>query len=65
MRFLTVSAALCAVSGVVQAAAVEKRDLLQDLQNQAMSNLEEAEENGTLQKRGGCSLFNAAVRKDW
>lgn len=67
MRLSTLSAALVAVTGVVQAVAVEKRDLLADLQSQALGNLEEAEAeaNATVAKRNGCSIFNARVRKDW
>ena len=52
------------MAGAVHAAALQPRDLLQNLQDQASLNFKEAETNGTI-ARGSCSLENAAVRKDW
>ncbi|KAJ4364847.1 hypothetical protein N0V95_000596 [Ascochyta clinopodiicola] len=65
MRVFGLPTAVLALAGVVQSAAVEKRDLLADLQEQTMKNLKAAEANGTLEKRGSCNIFNAAVRRDW
>ncbi|KAI4626617.1 hypothetical protein J4E83_003769 [Alternaria metachromatica] len=65
MRLSGLPTALLAFAGAAQSLAVEKRDLLSDLQNQALENLKAAEKNGTLEKRGSCSIFNASVRKDW
>jgi tyrosinase len=65
MRFSALPAAILALASVVQSAAVEKRDLLQDLQDQAIAALKEAESNGTLEKRGSCTIANAAIRRDW
>jgi tyrosinase len=65
MRFCSLPTAVLAFAGAVQSPAVEKRDLLSDLQNQALENLKAAEKNGTLEKSGGCSILTATVRKDW
>jgi tyrosinase len=65
MRLSGFPAAVLALAGVVQSAAIEKRDLLSDLQNQAIENLKAAEANGTLTKRGDCKISNASVRRDW
>lgn len=65
MRFSVLPTAVLALSGLAQSAAVQKRDLLQDLQNQAIEALKEVESNGTVSKRAECSIFNASVRKDW
>jgi tyrosinase len=65
MRLFGFPTAVLALAGAVQSAAVEKRDLLADLQDQTMENLKAAEANGTLEKRGSCNIFNAAVRRDW
>jgi tyrosinase len=59
-----ISAAVLALSGITQAAVLQPRDLLQDLQNQALQNLKEAELSGILAKRS-CSLSNAGIRQDW
>jgi tyrosinase len=64
MHLPSLSAVVLALAGTIQAAALQPRDLLQDLQDQAMKNLEEAEANGTLEKRS-CTLKNAGVRQDW
>ena len=64
MHLSGVSSAVLALAGVAHAAALQPRDLLQDLQDQALRNFKEAEANGTIAK-GSCSLENAAVRKDW
>ena len=65
MRFSALPAAILALTSVVQSAAVEKRDLLQDLQDQAIAALKEAECNGTLEERRSCTIANAAIRRDW
>jgi tyrosinase len=65
MRLFGFPTAVLALAGVVQSAAVEKRDLLTYLQAQTMENLKAAEANGTLEKRGSCNIFHAAVRRDW
>jgi tyrosinase len=65
MRFSCLPTTVLAFAGAVQSLAVEKRDLLSDLQNQALENLKAAEKNGTLEKRAGCSILTATVRKDW
>jgi hypothetical protein len=65
MRLFGFPAAVLALAGAVQSVALEKLDLLTDLQEQVMENLKAAEANGTLEKRGPCNIFNAAVRRDW
>lgn len=65
MRFFGVPTAVLALAGVVQSAALQPRDLLQDLQDQAIAALKEAEANGTVGKRSSCSVFNAPARKNW
>lgn len=56
-------------ASAVQGIALEKRDLLNDLQAKAFENLksveQEQQDGNPLEKRRGCSIFNAAVRKDW
>lgn len=64
MRLFGIPIALTALAAVVQSAALEKRDLLQDLQDQAIEALKAAESNGIITKRAECSIFNAGVRKD-
>ncbi|KAH8195633.1 hypothetical protein TruAng_010190 [Truncatella angustata] len=54
---------LCAASTVVSANPVQKRDVLQDMQNQAIANLQNVTDEG-LAKRS-CSIFNAKVRREW
>jgi tyrosinase len=65
MRFRDFPTAVLALAGTVQSLVIEKRDLLSDLQNRALENLKAAEKNGTLERRGECSIFTATVRKDW
>lgn len=65
MRIFGFPTVILVLAGVAQAAAVEKRDLLTDLQDQTMENLKAAEANGTLERRGSCNILNAAVRRDW
>jgi tyrosinase len=65
MLLFGIPTAVLALVGVVQSAALQPRDLLQDLQDQAIAALKEAEANGTLGKRSSCSIFNAPVRKNW
>lgn len=67
MRLLQPVAVL-ALASAVAAAAVEKRDLIQDLQTQAFEALREAEASGApVAARGSskCSIRNADVRRDW
>jgi tyrosinase len=64
MYFPSISAAVLALASIAQAAVLQPRDLLQDLQNQALQTLKEAESNGTLTKRS-CSLSSAGIRRDW
>ncbi|KAF6806752.1 FAD binding domain containing protein [Colletotrichum sojae] len=52
--------ALCALLAL----AIEG-DELSEIQAQAIEALQAAEGDDTLDKRGGCTLFNARVRKDW
>jgi tyrosinase len=64
MHLASFSSAVLALTSTVYAAALQPRDLLQDLQDQALQNLKEAEANGTVAK-GNCSLANATIRQDW
>jgi len=64
MRLFALPVAVWALTSVVQSAALQPRNLLDDLQKQAMEALKEAESNGTLAKKS-CSLSNASVRRDW
>jgi hypothetical protein len=65
MRFFGASTVVLACASVVQSAAVRPRDLLDDLQKQATEALKQVESEGSLEKRGGCSIFNAHIRRDW
>ena len=65
MRLVSLPTAILALASIAQSAVIEKRDLLADLQSQAIENLKEAEKNGALQKRGSCTIANASVRRDW
>lgn len=38
---------------------------LSAVQAQALEALRAAENDGALDRRGGCNLFNARVRRDW
>jgi tyrosinase len=58
-----VTCGLYLVSGLASASPVEKRDVLDDLQNQAIAALQNATDNGLAKK--SCSIFNAKVRKEW
>jgi len=64
MRFHDLPTAFLALAGVVQSAALDKRDLLQDLQDQAIEALKGQESSGAVVRRS-CSLSSASVRKDW
>ncbi|KAF2743180.1 Di-copper centre-containing protein [Sporormia fimetaria CBS 119925] len=64
MYIHSISAAALALVSLTQAAALQARDLLQDLQDQALQNLQDAESNSAVTKRS-CSVFNAEVRRDW
>ncbi|OLN87556.1 Grixazone synthase 1 [Colletotrichum chlorophyti] len=59
-----VAAAAGLLSAPVLASPIEPRDVLADLQEQAMAALRDAE-SGSVSKRGSCNLFNARVRRDW
>ncbi|EUC29314.1 hypothetical protein COCCADRAFT_40308 [Bipolaris zeicola 26-R-13] len=65
MRFLGFPTAVLALASVVESAALQRRDVIQDLQNQAIAALKEAETNGSLERRSSCSVFNAPVRRNW
>lgn len=65
MRTSTLLTAGVALIGIGQSAAVEKRDLLQDLQARAIEALKAAESKNIGTKRADCTLDNASVRKDW
>jgi tyrosinase len=65
MRFCSLPAAILALASLVESAALQPRDLLQDLQDQALAVLKEAETNGTLERRANCNIFNAPVRRNW
>lgn len=65
MRFLGFPTAVLALASVVESAALQRRDVIQDLQDQAIAALKEAETNGTLGRRSSCSIFNAPVRRNW
>ncbi|KAI1849818.1 hypothetical protein JX265_012284 [Neoarthrinium moseri] len=54
---------LCATSALVSATPLQTRDVLEDLQNQALAALRDATDNGLAKK--SCSIFNAKIRKDW
>jgi tyrosinase len=60
MWFSHVSVAILAVAGVAQSAALQKRDLLKDLQDQAIDALKKAQSEGA-----SCNLSNASVRRNW
>ncbi|KAH7067656.1 hypothetical protein BKA63DRAFT_479709 [Paraphoma chrysanthemicola] len=64
MRFLVLSTQLLAAINTACCATLQQRDLLQDLQNQAIEALKAAESNGTLDRRS-CGIANASVRRDW
>lgn len=63
MRLPNCSIAVLALASVAQAAVLQKCDLLQDLQSQAIQNLKEAESNGGSTK--SCTVENATKRQDW
>jgi tyrosinase len=65
MWLSALSTTFFALTCVIQSIALETRDLLQDLQDQALQALAEAESNGTIAKRAGCSILSAAIRKGW
>jgi hypothetical protein len=65
MWLLSLPTAFFALTSVVYCAALEKHDLLQELQHKAIEALKRAESNGTITNSTGCSVSNAAVRKDW
>jgi hypothetical protein len=52
---------LLALATTFQSAVAKPRDAVADLQHQAIATLKKNEVNGT----PGCSVSNAAVRKDW
>ncbi|KAH8624226.1 hypothetical protein IG631_20965 [Alternaria alternata] len=65
MRFCSLPTAILALASLVESAALQPRDLLQDLQDQALAALKEAERNGTLERRAGCNISTAPVRRNW
>jgi tyrosinase len=65
MRSSFFTSAYLALACVVQSAAVEKRDLLQDLQSRAIEALKEKNFNAKIANDAECTLENAATRKDW
>lgn len=58
-----VAAGLCATSALVSANPVQKRDVLEDVQKQAIAALQNATDNGLAKK--SCNIFNAKIRKEW
>ncbi|KAG9197767.1 hypothetical protein G6514_001047 [Epicoccum nigrum] len=64
MLLFNLSAVVAALAALSNAAALQPRDLLEDLQNTALENLKQEESNSTITKRS-CSVFNAGVRRDW
>jgi tyrosinase len=65
MRSSFFTTAYLSLACVVQSAAVEKRDLLQDLQSRAIEALKEQRSNGITSNGTGCTLENSATRQDW
>lgn len=61
---VTVILALANIPGLAFATALESRNVLQDLQDQAIAALQKAETNSTLH-RGNCTISNASIRRDW
>ncbi|KAH4022428.1 hypothetical protein HBI09_169210 [Parastagonospora nodorum] len=64
MHICNIPLAIAALASIAQGAVLQPRDLLQNLQDQALQNLKEAQSNGSIAKRS-CSLSTAAVRRDW
>lgn len=64
MLLFNLSAVVAALAALSNAAALQPRDLLEDLQNAALANLKQEESNSTITKRS-CSVFNSGVRRDW
>ncbi|KAF6817430.1 Grixazone synthase 1, partial [Colletotrichum musicola] len=66
MLFVSVvAAALCLLSGTVAASPIDSRDVLADLQAQAMDALKlEGAEAGSANRLGSCNIFNARYRRD-
>lgn len=60
MHLPNYSAVVLAFASVAQSAALQKRELLQDLQQQAIQNLKESGSNS-----GTCTVENASIRQDW
>lgn len=54
---------LSIASSFAAASPAEKRDVLEDLQNQAIAALQNATDNGLAER--SCSIFNAKIRKEW
>jgi hypothetical protein len=52
---------LLALAATIQSAVAKPQDAVKDLQQQAIAALKKVKVNGT----EGCSVKNAAVRKDW
>ncbi|KAF6791402.1 FAD-binding domain-containing protein [Colletotrichum sojae] len=61
-----VAAAVGLLSAPVAASPIESRDVLADLQVQAMDALKLGEaESGSASRLGSCNIFNARYRRDW
>jgi tyrosinase len=65
MRCSYIATALVALAGVGQSAVLQKRDLLQDLRDQALQALKEAESKNPNANKTKCSISNAEIRQDW
>lgn len=67
MLFASIATAVIGLLGTpVAASPIESRDVLADLQVQAMDALKLREaESGSVNKLGSCNLFNARYRRDW
>jgi tyrosinase len=63
MRCLYITTTIVALVGTGQSAVLQKRDLLQDLQKQALNALKEAERKSP--NKTACSIANAEIRQDW
>jgi tyrosinase len=65
MRSSFFTSALFALTRVEQSAAVETRDLLEDLQSRAIQALKEKSSNAKTTNGTICTLENSSTRQDW
>ena len=65
MRVYGFPALALVLVGVVHSAALQPRELLKDLHNQAIKALKAAEANNAHERKGGCSFSEAPIRQDW